>query len=111
MAKIANATHITVVDAMSFYYQWHLHPDSRWAFTIATHNGQYTFDVPIIGYKGLNAYVQRRMGNILRGAAARKVYESFHRAGRLITIPLTKEADCEDQASFFSIVLTLKHNS
>lgn len=51
------------------------------------------------------------MGNILRGAAARKVYESFHRAGRLITIPLTKEADCEDQASFFSIVLTLKHNS
>lgn len=34
IARIANATHITVMDAMSFYYQWLVHPDSRWALSV-----------------------------------------------------------------------------
>lgn len=29
IAIIANATHITVIDAMSFYYQWRSHSDSK----------------------------------------------------------------------------------
>lgn len=70
ITKLANATYITIVDAMSFYYQWLIHPDLRWAFTVVTHDGQHTFYVPILGYKGSNAYVQRRMDNILRGSNA-----------------------------------------
>lgn len=70
MAKLANATHITVVAAMSFYYQWLIHPDSRWAFTVVTHDSQYTFHAPILGYKGFNSYVQRRMDSTLRGSIA-----------------------------------------
>ncbi|KAM0740599.1 hypothetical protein ACQRIT_005783 [Beauveria bassiana] len=67
MADLAHAERITVIDAMSFYYQWLLHQDSTWAFTIVTHAGQFTFRVPIIGYKNYNAYVQRRMDNMLLG--------------------------------------------
>lgn len=69
-AKIANASHITIMNAMSFYYQWQVHPSSQWAFTIVTHRGQYTFTVPIMGYKGSGAYVQRRMDNMLRHTAS-----------------------------------------
>jgi hypothetical protein len=35
-------SHIAVIDAMSFYYDDPVHPDSRWAFTIV---------MPIIAYK------------------------------------------------------------
>ncbi|KAI3540896.1 hypothetical protein CABS03_02268 [Colletotrichum abscissum] len=70
MSKAANATHITTFDAMAFYYQWRLHPDSQWAFTVVTTDGQYTFKCPIMGYKNCNAYVQRQMDNLLRGTAA-----------------------------------------
>ncbi|KAF7561559.1 hypothetical protein G7046_g2573 [Stylonectria norvegica] len=69
-AKIANATHVTTMDAMSFYYQWLLHLESQWAFTIVTTDGQYSFKVPIMGYKGSNAYVQRQIDNILHGTNA-----------------------------------------
>ncbi|GAO15394.1 hypothetical protein UVI_02010570 [Ustilaginoidea virens] len=46
------------------------HMALEWAFTVVTHDGQHTFYVPILGYKGSNAYVQRRMDNILRGSNA-----------------------------------------
>lgn len=47
-----------------------MHPEHRWAFTIVTPDGQYTFNCAIMGFKNSNAYVQRQMDNLLEGTGA-----------------------------------------
>ncbi len=66
IASIQGCTNLAVLDAASFFYQWLLHPDHRYMFTVVTHRGQETFQVPIMGYINLVAYVQREIDNILR---------------------------------------------
>lgn len=66
IANIQGCTNLAVLDAASFFYQWRLHPDHRFMFTVVTHRGQETFQVPIMGYINSVAYVQREIDNILR---------------------------------------------
>lgn len=66
LAKLADKQFITVCDALTFYHQWRIHPNSTWAFTVTTHEGQYTFNCLVMGYKNSNAYVQRQMDHILQ---------------------------------------------
>ncbi|RYC62820.1 hypothetical protein CHU98_g3380 [Xylaria longipes] len=61
----------TILDAIAFYYQWRLHPESQWAFTITTHQGQFTFTCAVMGYMNSNAYVQRQMDFFLHDTTAR----------------------------------------
>ncbi|SPO06280.1 uncharacterized protein DNG_08969 [Cephalotrichum gorgonifer] len=68
---IAGASILSTFDAMSFYWQWLVHPDSRWAMNITTPEGQYTSNRTIQGYKNSNAYVQRHMDIFLQGTAAK----------------------------------------
>ncbi|KAJ2992809.1 hypothetical protein NUW58_g2043 [Xylaria curta] len=68
---VAGKQYQTVLDAIAFYYQWRVHPDSQWAFTITTHKGQFTFTCAVMGYKNSNAYVQRQMDYLLQDTAAR----------------------------------------
>jgi hypothetical protein len=65
LAKAAKAKYITVLDAMAFYYQWRVAPEARWALTIVTPRGQYTFNCAVMGFKNSNAYVQRQMDLLL----------------------------------------------
>lgn len=46
LAHIARggARHITVMDAHAMYYQWRVHPDSRWALTVTANGKQFTFN-------------------------------------------------------------------
>lgn len=67
------AKFIFVLDAMEFYWQWRVHPDSRWTLTLTTHISQYiqyTSNVAVLGYEGSNAYVQRQMDTLLRSTGA-----------------------------------------
>lgn len=66
IANVQGCTHLAILDAASFFYQWLLHPDHRFMFTVVTHWGQETFQVPIMGYINSVAYVQREIDNILR---------------------------------------------
>ena len=66
IATVQGCTHLAVLDATSFFYQWRLYPDFRYMFTVVTHRGQKTFQVPIIGYINSVVYVQREIDNILR---------------------------------------------
>ena len=70
IANVQGCTNLAVLDAASFFYQWRLQPDHRYMFTVVTHRGQETFQVPIIGYINSVAYVQREIDNILRGVRA-----------------------------------------
>ena len=65
IANIQGCTNLAVLDAVSFFYQWCLHLDYRFMFTVVTDCGQETFQVPIIGYINLVAYVQQEIDNIL----------------------------------------------
>ena len=66
IASVQGCTNLAVLDAASLFYQWLLHPDHRYIFTVVTHRGQETFQVPMTGYINSVAYVQREINNILR---------------------------------------------
>ena len=70
IANVQACTNLAVLDAASFFYQWLLHPDHRFMFTVVIHRGQETFQVPIMGYINSVAYVQREIDNILREVRA-----------------------------------------
>ncbi len=65
IANVQGYTNLAVLDAASFFYQWRLDPDHRFMFTVITHRGQETFQIPIMGYINSVAYVQREIDNIL----------------------------------------------
>lgn len=66
IANLLGCTHISVLDAVSFFYQWLVDPEYRRMLTVVSHRGQETFNVPIMGCMNSIAYVQRRIDIILR---------------------------------------------
>ena len=70
IARLLGCTHIAVMDAMSFFYQWRTHPDFRYMLTVISHRGQETFNVPVMGCMNSIAYVQRQIDRILRPVKA-----------------------------------------
>ena len=66
IAMIKDATHISTIDAASFFYQWLVTQSHRHRLTVSSHRGQETFKVPIMGYRNSPAYVQRMIDRILR---------------------------------------------
>ena len=58
IANVQGCTNLAVLDAASFFYQWLLHPDHHFMFTVVTHCGQKTFQVLIMAYINSVAYVQ-----------------------------------------------------
>lgn len=57
LALLRNALYISTVDAASFFYQWWVRQDYRYRLTVASHRGQETFKVPVIGFRNSPAYV------------------------------------------------------
>ena len=74
IATVSGCQYITVIDYASFFYQWRVWPEHRHRLIVITHRGQETFRVPVIGYKGSIAYVQREIDRVLRP------YRDFARA-------------------------------
>ena len=74
IATVSGCQYITVIDCASFFYQWRVWPEHRHRLTVITHRGQETFRVPVMGYKGSIAYVQREIDRVLRP------YRDFARA-------------------------------
>lgn len=65
ITNVQGYTNLAVLDAASFFYQWRLHSDHRFMFTVVTHCGQETFQVPIMSYINSVTYVQQEIDNIL----------------------------------------------
>ena len=74
LIEFRNATHISIVDAINFFYQWWIQRYYRYRFTVASHRGQKSFRVPIIDFRNFSVYVQRIIDRILR------LYREFCRA-------------------------------
>ena len=65
IASIQGCTNLAVLDAVLIFYQWLLHPDHQYMFTVVTHRGQETFQVPIMGYINSVVYVHCKIDNII----------------------------------------------
>ena len=58
IANVQGCTNLAVLDTALFFYQWRLHPNHCFMFTVVTHCGQKTFQVPIMEYINSMAYVE-----------------------------------------------------
>ena len=70
LAGLIGCTHISTVDALSFFYQWAVKPEDRHKLTVNTHRGQEQFNVAVMGYCNSVQYVQRQLDGILRPCRA-----------------------------------------
>ena len=66
VGMLAGCNFISVLDAVSFFYQWRLHPDYGYMMTVVSHRGQESFNVPMMGCVNSIAYVQRQIDALLR---------------------------------------------
>ena len=66
LAEIRNSGFISTVDAASFFYQWWVKRHDRHRLTVASHRGQESFKVPVMGFRNPPAYAQRMIDRILR---------------------------------------------
>ena len=57
LSLLRDSTHISTVDAASFFYQWRVNKAHRHRLTVSSHRGQESFKVPVMGYRNSPAYV------------------------------------------------------
>ncbi|KAJ5381114.1 uncharacterized protein N7496_003542 [Penicillium cataractarum] len=63
------ATHISVFDALAFFYQWAAHPDDWHKLAVNLHRGQEFFTVAPMGYCNSPPHAQRQADRIIRAIA------------------------------------------
>ena len=63
---VRNCFFISIVNASIFFYQWRVHSNDRYKFTVVTHRNQKSFNVIVINYKNSSIYVQRQINRLLR---------------------------------------------
>ena len=65
---------ISVIDCVSFFYQWRVHSNDRHKFTVVIHREQKTFNVAIMRYRNSSVYVQKQINRILRSFNFARAY-------------------------------------
>ena len=65
---------ISVIDCVSFFYQWRVHSNDRHKFTVVTHREQETFNVAVMKYRNSSVYVQKQIDRILRSFNFARAY-------------------------------------
>ena len=65
ITNVQECINLFVLDTASFFYQWRLYPNHRFMFTVVTYRSQKTFQVLIIKYINLVAYLHHEIDNIL----------------------------------------------
>ena len=66
LALLRGKLFISTVDAASFFYQWWVRNNHRYRLIVASHRGQETLLISVIGFRNSPAYVQRIIDHILR---------------------------------------------
>lgn len=70
IANVQRCTNFTILNTAFFFYQWLFYLDHCFIFIVVTHYNQKTFQVLIIGYINLVAYIQCDKDNILQNMHA-----------------------------------------
>ena len=63
---LRDCSHISILDASFFFYQWRMHFDDTYKLTMMTHRGQKIFLISVMSCRNSIAYVQRQMNTLLR---------------------------------------------
>ncbi len=65
-AAVKNIFFISVMNCVSFFYQWQVYSDNRHKLTVISHWGQKSFNVAVMRFKNLPTYVQRQIDHLLQ---------------------------------------------
>ena len=63
---VHDCTFISIVNCISFFYQWRVHSNDRHRLIVITHKEQKTFNVVVMSYRNSFVYVQKQIDRILR---------------------------------------------
>lgn len=63
---VTDCSHISIVDAQGYFYQWRVKEQDKHKQTIIIHRGQKQFNVAVMSFKNSSAYVQRQIDIMLR---------------------------------------------
>lgn len=66
ISAVARCPFISTFDCASFYFQWPVKNELQNCLIVAFHRDQEIFTYAVMGFRNLLAYVQRRIGSILR---------------------------------------------
>lgn len=66
ISDLIDCTHISILDVVTFFYQWKTHSKDIYKQIVITHKEQETFLVSVIKNRNSMSYVQRQMNTILR---------------------------------------------
>lgn len=65
-SAVAGCPYISVMDMVSFFYQWPVARKDRHKLTVVSHRGQEHFNVAPMGFKNSPPFVQRQVDKIIR---------------------------------------------
>ena len=65
-AAMTKCSHIFIVDAQSYFFQWLMKKKNKYKQTIIFHRGQKQFNVIVMRFKNSPAYVQKQIDNMLK---------------------------------------------
>ena len=68
ITTVIDCTHIFIVDAQGYFYQWTVKKKNRYKQTIIFHRKQKKFNVTIMNFKNSSAYVQKPTTFILKNS-------------------------------------------
>jgi hypothetical protein len=66
IAAMAGCQFISVLDAVSFFYQRKVDPRDTHKLTVVSHRGQEEFQMAVMGYENSPGYAQRQIDSLLR---------------------------------------------
>lgn len=98
-SSVSGCPYVSVMDAAGFFHQWLVKVADRHKLTVVSHRGSEQFNVAVMGYTGLPAYVQRQIDGILRE------FRAFARAyvDDIVVFSKTLEEHLEHLRSIFQL--------
>ena len=74
ISSVRGCRYISVVDAVSFFFQWPVKEEDREKFTVNSHRGQEQFQVALMGFCNSVQHVQRELEHLLQDLTFVKAY-------------------------------------
>jgi hypothetical protein len=66
ISAVKECKYFSIIDCVSFFYQWRMHSSDRHKLTIVSHRDQKIFQIAVMRYKNSSSYVQRQIDRLFR---------------------------------------------
>jgi hypothetical protein len=66
ISAIKECKYLSIIDCVSFFYQWRIHSSDRHKLTVMSHRDQKIFQIAVMKYKNSSFYVQKQIDRLFR---------------------------------------------